>query len=185
MNITIVTPSIPKRAAMLGECVQSVAAQTDKPRRHIIEVDWSREGFVNLTNQLITQVESEWLMVLPDDDLIDPNHLEAISAVDDDGADIIYSWCRVVGRDDWSCNAEFNAERLRWGNYIPGGAAAMRTKTFREFGGYRHEASEDWGLWLRALGGGARFKCVPEVTWTYRFHDGGNLSLDTLVGGVK
>jgi hypothetical protein len=34
---------------------------------------------------------------------------------------------------------------------------------------------EDWDFWLRALDVEARFKCVPVVTWLYRFH-GSNLS---------
>jgi hypothetical protein len=27
-----------------------------------------------------------------------------------------------------------------------------------------------WDLWVRALDAGARFKCVPAVTWTYRMN---------------
>jgi len=31
--------------------------------------------------------------------------------------------------------------------------------------------NEDHDLWVRALDAGARFRCIPEVTWTYRLGD--------------
>lgn len=182
MDITVLTASMPERAVMLVECLASVYAQTLKPAAHVVEVDWRIAGFVNTINHMAGLVDTEWLMVLPDDDLIDPNHLATL-APHAENAEVVYSWCRVTGRPDFDPNAEFDADRLAYQNFIPGGACLIRTEAWHRAGGYRHgerNGAEDWGLWLRMLQQDARFVCVAEVTWTYRFGDWGNLSLGTL-----
>jgi hypothetical protein len=47
----------------------------------------------------------------------------------------------------------------------------VRVSLWRELGGYRDVHNEDHDLWVRALDAGARFRCIPEVTWTYRLGD--------------
>ena len=186
---------------MLAEAIASVNAQTLPPVAHLIGVDHQLIGIGRTLNRLATAVEAEWLARLDDDDLFDPNHLETLASRAD-GADIVYSWCRVaprvmgaseppypsvIGTSSWVPNQSFDADRLRKSNYIPA-TTLIRRSLWEELGGWHlagygvgdsprtPEGTEDWDFWLRSLDAGARFACIPEVTWTYRYH-GDNLWL--------
>jgi len=83
-------------------------------------------------------------------------------------ADVVYPFCRMDGAD-WCPNRLFNEKRLFRRNFIPV-TALIRKDFFQMVGGYRKVPLEDWDLWQRFYLHGARFKCVPEVLWTYSFH---------------
>jgi hypothetical protein len=87
----------------------------------------------------------------------------------------------VLDADGWVPNQEFDEDRLRSRNYIPA-TALVRRSLWQHVGGWLEggwglgnglrdaELAEDWDFWLRALDARARFLCIPEVTWTYRYH---------------
>ena len=176
-RIVVVTPSLPERADLRAECVASVAAQTLQPVAHIVMVDYERAGPAMTLNRMLpacVAAGADWVAQLADDDLADPHHLELLAEHSAD-ADIVYSWCRVEGRS-FNPNREFNEAALRASNFIPA-TTMIRTSLCVDLG-WRDDSThgfEDWDFWLRALDAGARFVCVPEVSWTYRFH-GANLS---------
>jgi hypothetical protein len=173
-TVALITPSIPERAALLAECLASVAAQTRLPDEHLVGIDHHRIGVPHMLNRLAERTRCAWLAVVADDDLLDPQHLEVLLGAAG-GADVVYPFCRVSGRDGWSPNRPFDADALRTSNYIPA-TALIRRSLWEDLGGWSAAAvHEDHELWLRALDAGATFRCVPEVTWTYRFH-GANLS---------
>lgn len=174
--ISVITASLPGRAAMLAECVASIAAQTRPPIEHLVGVDHARRGSAATRNALLSAVGGARVAVLDDDDVAYPHHLERLAMVD---ADIVYSWCDVEGRPGWSPNEHFDADALRSRNYIPI-TTLIRVELLRDLGGWHEDAAhgwEDWDFWLRALDAGVRFACVPEVTWRYRFH-GRNKSIN-------
>ncbi len=180
---------------MLAEAMESVRAQTVKPSIHAIGVDYARIGIGRMLNQLAGSVEVEWLARLDDDDLFKPNHLEVLAS-GVEKADVIYTWCdvearasdgagvpvpAVLGPAGWIPNQEFDADLLRERNYIPA-TTLIRKSLWEELGGWllpgwgvgesprQPQFAEDWDFWLRALNAGARFLCIPEVTWSYRYH---------------
>jgi hypothetical protein len=192
---------MPERADMLAEAVASVRAQTLAPAIHLVGIDHARRGIGRTLNALARGTDADWLARLDDDDLFDPNHLEVLASATDRG-DIIYTWCRVearaVGRDmpsppsvlgpaGWVPNQPFDADMLRERNYIPA-TTLIRRSLWETLGGWRlpgfgvadlppdPHSTEDWEFWLRALDAGATFECIPQVTWTYRYH-GGNVWL--------
>lgn len=194
-SIAVLTPSLPGRADLLLEAMASVHAQTLAPTSHIVGIDYDRVGIGLMLNQLASSAEAEWLARLDDDDLFKPNHLEVLSRRVDD-ADVVYTWCEVkprsrdgvvppvpavLGPAGWIPNQEFDANLLRERNYIPA-TTLIRKSLWREIGGWtlpgwgvgdsprQPEFAEDWDFWLRALDSGARFLCIPEVTWAYRYH---------------
>lgn len=176
IRIAVLTPALPDRLARLTDCIASVNAQRLPPVAHLIGVDHERAGCATVQNRLLAAADADWVALLADDDLFLPHHLETLAAHTGD-ADIVYSYCDVVGRPGWNPNQEFNPDRLRLFNYIPS-TTLIRASLARDLNGWRPDAAhgfEDWDFWLRALDLGARFQCVPEITWQYIFH-GGNVS---------
>lgn len=177
-EITVLLPTIPERELLFQEALASVCAQATPSLRWLIGRDEHHHGPSATVNALADCVQTEWLFRLDDDDLLDPDHFRVLTPWLDDDADIVYTWCRVLDGGDehpedqfqvrWQ--AEFGWEYLREANFIPA-SAAIRTELWRDLGGYQPSEwtrHEDWDFWVRALDAGARFRCVPTVTWTYR-----------------
>lgn len=173
MNTTVLTASVPKRAGMLAEAMESVAAQTLQPERHLVAVDYARRGGAATYNQLLAQVDTEWFCCLDDDDLLDDNHLETL--VDHICEhDVVYSYCRSVGGSfDWY-NQPFDKERLFTSSPVPI-TALCRTDLAQKVGGFPLTWDYDRALWQNIHIAGGRFRTVERATWTYRIH-GDNLS---------
>lgn len=159
------TASLPERSKLLDECRRSVAAQTVSCE-HVFGIDVDREGPGIVRNRLAESTDADWLLPVDDDDLLDPTYVERLLP-HLDGADVVYPWCRVEGKPDWTPNRLYRPETLLRGNSIPV-TALIRRSLWVELGGWRAVEFEDYDLWRRALGVGARFRCVPEVLWSYR-----------------
>jgi len=176
-SVVVVTASLPERHEYRAEAIRSVEAQTLQPVAHIVMIDYERAGPAAMLNRMLPAAAAtgaEWFAQLADDDLLLPHHLETLVAHATD-ADIVYPYCEVEGRA-WNPNQSFDPNLLRVLNFIPA-TTIIRTSLCVELG-WRTDARhgfEDHDFWIRALDAGARFVCVPEVTWTYRFH-GSNLS---------
>ena len=156
---------------MLNQLRRSLEQQTE-PVTHLVGIDEAREGPQTVRNRLGFAAETEWLLPVDDDDLLDPDCAATLLAHSRD-ADIVYSFCRMDGRTDWNPSQLFSAKRLFRQNFIPV-TALIRRDLFLMLHGYRKVPLEDWDLYRRAYQHGARFRCVPEVLWSYRFHDGNN-----------
>lgn len=178
MSICVVTVSLPERDEFRAECIRSITSQTRAPIAHVVMIDHDRVGPAEMLNRALpacVATGAEWIAQLADDDLAMPHHLETLISASTD-ADIVYSYANVEGRANFNPNSPFDANALRFVNYIPA-TTLIRTSLCVELG-WRSDAAhgwEDWDFWLRALDRDARFVCVPEITWTYRFH-GANLS---------
>jgi len=178
-KITIVTTTLPSRSEMLKEMVRSLNEQNMKAADHIIVVDEGL-GLVTSTNAAIEKVETEYFCIVDDDDILYPNHIETLH--NNLTADIVWTWCKVVGRDI-SFSSGYTPGRLQREPYITNNHA-MNTKLFRDMGGWRHKnVSEvphpDWDMQRRCERNGATFLNIPEVTWEYRFH-GNNISMGAI-----
>jgi glycosyltransferase involved in cell wall biosynthesis len=169
--ITLITPTVPERADQLAELSQSVSRQSCPPSAWLIGWDHKQSGPAVVRNRLANQSLTRWLMPVDDDDLLDPNHIETIEA-NLQGADIVYTWCRVTGGKIAynQYQVVFDADWLREENFIPN-VAAIRTELWESLGGQRTVEKEDWDFWRRAQDAGAHFVNVPKVTWTYRLGD--------------
>jgi hypothetical protein len=177
IDLTVVTATLPERVDMLHELRQSLAMQTVRPR-WVVATDWHKVGPSKVINELVDEVDTTWLFRCDDDDLFDPEHFATIAAHLNDDHDIVYTWPRVdppgwIGEDGLQFVAPL--ELLREANFIAS-AAAIRVSLWRHLGGYRAVHNEDHDLWVRALDAGARFLCVPQVTWTYRLGNWPHLS---------
>lgn len=171
--VDVITPTVPKRAALLAEARESVARQTFRDIGHLVAVDEQRIGAGALRNAIISRSDAPWLAFLDDDDLLDPGfmamHLEAATA---SGADMVHAPCRYPPRSEpRPAIAAFSLERLkRGGPYIPM-TALVRRSAFDKAGGFTPGIlCEDHALWMAMHATGAKFEYIPRVCWTYRLH---------------
>jgi glycosyltransferase involved in cell wall biosynthesis len=166
--VTIITPSLPGREHLLSEATTSVSTQTAEVV-HLVHLDEQRAGPQFVRNALVRRAGTDWVLPLDDDDVLDSECVQ-ILLDNSEGADIVYSFCRMDGRDDWCPNRLFNSRTLMRRNFIPV-TALIRKDLWDLLGGQRKVPMEDHDFYKRAWLHGARFKCVPEVLWSYRFHD--------------
>ncbi len=173
--ISAITASLPTRGHLLAEAMRSVAAQTHPASEHLVGVDHARRGTARVLSQLAQSARGEWVATLDDDDVWYSEHLATLAAHSAD-ADIVYSWCDVEGREGFEdyLRTPFDRARLVRENYIPN-VALIRRELLADIGWWRDGVANGWedhDLWLRLLAAGARFVCVPQVTWCYRLHAG-------------
>lgn len=168
-DVTFITATIPGREHLLAEAVASVKAQTVPAADHLIAIDYQLKGGWRPRNLLASAVETKWMHVLDDDDLLNPEHLEKILEVAQ-GADVVYSHCDVLGDAHFDLyNRPFDPGLLRRLSIVSHNAL-IRTELVLELGGWKNERGYDWHFWNRALDTGARFVCLPERTWKYRLN---------------
>lgn len=161
--ISVVTPTIPGREALLAECHASVE-RFGLP--HLIEVDVDGDGPAAVRNRLVEQVRTEWVLFLDDDDVLYPNYIDVVTPHFPE-SDVVYTDWRLTGAVD-PMPIPFDPDLLRRMNIIPV-TACVRTSWLHKVGGFPEDApQEDYALWLRLLDEGARFTQVPVIAWHYR-----------------
>ena len=178
MSLTLLTPSMPGRANLLGQMLISVAEQTVQPYQHLIRVKGgtpSVQGLVEQRNALLGMAETEWIAWVDDDDLLLPNHIETLMA-HLDGADLVYTWPKGPQPfdkwdvTDWS--QKRLVDELTFSNGIPS-CVAMRVEAVIAAGEWSLPQGalirfEDHLMLYRLASLGFKFRCVPEETWVYR-----------------
>jgi glycosyltransferase involved in cell wall biosynthesis len=178
MTVSVLTASLPSRNAMLAEAKASVMAQTYRNVEHLIGVDIEREGAGAVLNRLLSCASGDYVMVLDDDDLLNPNHIDwLLSGVATH--DVVYSLPKVMGGSFTQYAAPFDRSQLDAGHNCVSHTALMRSAMVREVGGWNDVRHFDLDLFQRLAAHGAEFLQIPEVTWTYRLH-GSNWSHGTL-----
>jgi hypothetical protein len=178
MQITLVIPTIAGREALLERAVMSAMNQTFPLAIHI-ELDPDREGAAATRNKALTQVATEWVAFLDDDDELKPNHLRSCARhARLTGADVVYPGYDTVGEDPIGCfGIPFDPHLIGLRNYIPV-TTLCRTELVQAVGGFQPhpdengDPCEDWGLWLALLKAGAKFSHLPQRTWIWHV-DGG------------
>jgi glycosyltransferase involved in cell wall biosynthesis len=157
---------------MLQECIASVKAQT-RPVIHKVVLDDKKIGAPAIRNQAVESATTEWVLFLDDDDLIHPQHIEAIEPFLDN-YDVIMTWPEYMGapvQPTWLWQ-EFDPPILdSWCPWSQ--CAAVRRQSYLDAGGQPEGVVfEDWALWKRLRDTQARFKVVPQKLWMHRWHQG-------------
>lgn len=166
-RVAVITATVPGREELLAEARASVAGQTIRAE-HVVVADDHRAGAWHARNVGARAAGPgvEWLAFLDDDDLLDPDHLEALLAeADRTGADVVYSPPR--GHRPRGIAQPFDRDALEAGNYIAV-TSLVRRRAFDAVGGFPDTYAEDYALWLLLARLGYRFARVDRPTWTYR-----------------
>ena len=190
-TVAVCVPTIPPRRAYLGSALESVFEQTHPVDEVHVAVDVRGDGASATRNRAWRAASTEWVAFLDDDDLLHPQHVERLLATSDD-ADLVYPWfdlpngvdplaVRVAGQLVSPYGLPFGddhrAHILNEGNFVPV-TVLVRRSLLDEVDGFpatrsarwSHDQCEDWGCWQDMLRAGARFKHLPERTWTWRWH---------------
>lgn len=197
-DVTIVIPTHPGRLVLLAEAFASAVAQEHPPTAVVVQVDNERRGAAWARNEALKSVRTHWVAFLDSDDVLYPEHLQVcLDAAEESGADLVYPYFDIVGSTDVLATSEFGRvvnpegiafgpEQEQWlrqrGGFIPV-THLCRTDRVKKAGGFPQPNSfkvpegnvsadcEDYGLLIRLLDRGARFRHVPRRTWCYRVHE--------------
>jgi glycosyltransferase involved in cell wall biosynthesis len=189
-GITVVIPTIPPRKKLLKRALASVAAQTLPAYDILVSEDLEHAGAAATRNKALSEIKTEWVAFLDDDDFFLPNHLEVLYETSLAGdADVYYTGCNVINglggiiprQEEWGrFGLAFDADLLRQKSYIPV-TSMVRTSLARDVCGFSYpEGSgyEDWGFYLKLLEAGAEFRHIPEVTWVWEHRVGPQYAFD-------
>jgi glycosyltransferase involved in cell wall biosynthesis len=178
IDVTVITPSIPRRSWVLNRCIDSVRSQGPvwRVRYHAIMIDNGHPeepaGPAVLRNRMLDGVDTEWIVFLDDDDVINHNFFERLWPYTED-ADVIIPHCDFDGpaiNSIFVNQPEFSRAKLREHGQFPITVLARTHAVLHPTvdGFDIGEMYEDWGMWNRSADAGFVFKVVPEKLWTYR-----------------
>jgi hypothetical protein len=173
--ITVVTPTIAPRAALLAMAAESVYVQDLSAFEHIIEEDRAHVGAPLTRHAGLMRVDTAWTAFLDDDDLLMPQHLEHLYAhAVETGADYVYSWFQTLpdGCDPFP-STHFTEP------YDPANPVAttitvlVRTELAQEVGFSNdnqnpRESGEDWAFQMGCQAAGGKISHLVERTWYWR-----------------
>jgi hypothetical protein len=182
------------REATLAQAIDSVYTQTVSEFIHkpIVITDTERRGPAWAVAQGVAQVKTKWVTLLGDDDWLMPRHHQTLMYwAEQTGADVVYGE-PIIGdgttlQPGGIWDMTFDEERLRKGNYIPGGGSLIRTSLLKEVGvpqmdsiRYEREMAvyEDWAMYIALLDGGAKFHHVKQGLYYMRRWAGGGKGRD-------
>lgn len=170
-RVTVVIPS--HRPDMLAEAIASVHAQT-VPCAMLVHYS-PGEWWPSKLNEMLDLVQTEFVLVLCDDDLLEPNAVALmVQAADEHGANLVFSDYRFFGDQDWVQKAgPFTVDALRESNTLLGWSALIRTTVFHWHGTFDASLDyQDWEFWLRMARREVRAAHVPLPLVRYRKHAG-------------
>jgi glycosyltransferase involved in cell wall biosynthesis len=203
MDFTIITPSL-NYGRFLGDCIESVAAQTSVTLEHLVidggstddsatvaarfpHAVWTQEpdlGMSDAINKGFERARGNWVMWLNADDRLKPGALaEILTLLEKSPADVVYG--------DWDFMDEAghflrHVKAPKWSRFvnvhhhcfIGSTAAFYRRATVT---GEGHRLREDFRyvmdgeFYARLDAAGKRFECVPVTVADFRLH-GANAS---------
>jgi GT2 family glycosyltransferase len=148
-------------------------------------------GLFANNNQFYIDASTEYLLVLPDDDLLHSRFLErTVAALDDHpragivhtGFDVIDDGGQTVGGGNWTVGltedtiespAEFVKQSMRWSCRVCASTALVRVTAIPEGGMPEYDfPASDFALWLRVAAAGYDVVFLAERLASYRVHGG-------------
>ena len=211
-RVTVFIPTY-NRAGLLPHAIESVLAQTypdfrleisdnastdetpdvvaryDDPR-----IDYVRQpenlGLLGNHNWFLGHVQTEYALILPDDDLMYQELLErtvrvldarptvgtvhaAFDVIGPDGEILLrnVNWTYGLDGDTVESSEEFIVESMKWSCRICASTALMRTSALPPGGMSDADfPAVDFGMWLRMGGAGWEFAFLAETLGAYRIH---------------
>jgi glycosyltransferase involved in cell wall biosynthesis len=193
-TVGVAIPSIPPREKYLKRALASVNNQTRAPEQISVSVDTQRRGAAPTRNAAASQLHTDWIAFLDDDDVLYPKHLESLlRTAHETSADLVYPWFDLHGGPDPLAVPDQHGnlvnpfgipftESMRdylshRANFIPV-TYIVRRDLFDAVGGFptpgedwwQHTECEDWGFLIAVAHTGANIVHHPERTWVWNHH---------------
>lgn len=136
----------------------------------------SNSGIIATKNRGLELTETQWLIFLDADDIIDKNYIKkCFEKQKSTQADVVYTDMMLFGAVNYEQKVvEYNKYKLRSVNFIHN-SALYRTNLLNRVSGYSPEFSigfEDWELNIKLSRLNTLFSYLPEPLLKYRRHDG-------------
>jgi glycosyltransferase involved in cell wall biosynthesis len=148
-------------------------------------------GLLGNHNWFLERVETDYALILPDDDLVYPELLERTVAELDakPKAGVVHASFNVIGPQDeillsdvnWTYGLtsdavelpdEFIAASMRWSCRVCASTALMRTEALPPGGMAADDfPAVDFGMWLRMAAAGWEFAFLGDTLGAYRIHE--------------
>ena len=211
-RVTILLPTY-NRARLLPEAIKSVLGQTYDDFKLVVSdnasddstpvvmasfddprIEYVRQpeniGILANHNWLLQRIETDYSLILSDDDLLYPEGLERLVAeldrlpragmvhagfdvIDGNGSVLLprTNWTYGIEQDKVESAQEFITESMKWSCRVCASTALMRTEALPPGGMSMDDfPAIDFGMWLRMAGGGLEFAFVNETLGAYRIH---------------
>lgn len=198
--VTVVIPCF-NHGRFIAECIRSLEGQTHKRWQAIVVDDASTDaetpaqcdaveservkvvhlpqnkGRAGARRVGIAMAQSEAVMSLDADDLLEPTHFARTLAalLSDPQCGIVYTdYARFGARKGIMHAGEFDPVRIYVTQYIYAGSL-FRKSAYEKTAGYRAElniGNEDWDLWLSIIEAGYTGTYIREPLYRYRYHPG-------------
>jgi glycosyltransferase involved in cell wall biosynthesis len=212
-RVTVFIPTF-NRAGLLRGAIEGVLAQTFDDFQLIVSDNASEDetpevmeafsdprlsyvrqaqnlGLLGNHNWFLERIETDYALILPDDDLVYPQLLERTVAELDERprAGMVHASFNVIGpRDEillkdvnWTyglthdpveSSDEFIVESMRWSCRVCASTALMRTEALPAGGMAADDfPAVDFGMWLRMAAAGWQFAFLGETLGAYRIHE--------------
>lgn len=201
MSLSVVIPTF-NGGSLLIESVESALAQTYaaldvtvvddgstdpdslriqdeiSERERVRLVRQANSGVAGAINAGIRASRGKYILILADDDLIEPTYATKAIAVLENTADVGVVYCRArkFGRVDGAWELpKFSPDQMAIMNCVFA-SAFYRRDDWDRLGGYREtldRGMEDYDFWIRMIGLGRGFVQLPEVLFHYRTGNSG------------
>src|SRR3954466_7735536 len=168
-----------------------VAASFDDPRLEYVRQP-DNLGLLGNHNWFLQRVETDYSLIVPDDDLVYPQLLErtvaeldrlpkagvvhaAFDVIGEAGEVLLphVNWTQGLEADAVESPAEFITESMKWSCRVCASTALMRTDALPAGGMSGDDfPAIDFGMWLRMAAGGWDFAFLEETLGAYRIHAG-------------
>ena len=168
---------------------QEVVASFDDPRIEYVRQPENLGAFGN-HNWFLTRVETDFALILCDDDLVYPTLLErmvaeldrrpragvvhaAFDVIDEEGEVLLphVNWTNGLEHDAVESPEEFIRESMRWSCRVCASTALMRTTALPPGRMVQEDMpASDFGLWLRTAAAGWEFAFLNDTLGAFRIH---------------
>lgn len=134
-------------------------------------IEQPNKGVASARNSGVAMAQGEWILPLDADDVLHPNMLEKMCAVEDD---IIGVGQQQFGESNQvfaSQSIHPNLDEIKAINSL-NYCSLYRRSMWEVLGGYDNEVNgcEDWDFWIRAIKKGYTATVIPDLLFFYRIH---------------
>lgn len=199
MRPTVSIVILSHRPGLVGEALASATGQTVDCQ---VIVQHAKANWPDKLNDAVSAAMGEWIIILCDDDLLDPTYVERCLRFAGE-ADIVYTDRRVftdAGEASTAPVMKTHSADVQGGeaflvehpasSFIFGSPLLMtimiRRVLWNRLGGYDNIPHADTEFWYRAIKANARTVYIPEPLFWYRVHaDQESRRVDSMVPALR